>query len=228
MMRLLSLAVLVGVSLALPNQAQAQTQEPKVDAQGRNVLLDTERVRVTEVRVKPGAKLELKGSPYQFLYMLSDDHALHELLVGDDLLRIQHRANFRLMPRRRPVQDLVQLLPPAVLNAQLIKESIQLCFGKRIGSLLLQRVLRRHHEERLGQRVGMAGHGDRVLLHRFEQGRLRLGRGPVDLIGQEDVGEHGALLELVTVKGSSKQLLAEIAAALSIRWLPDAAPWPAS
>jgi hypothetical protein len=36
------------------------------------VLLDTERVRVTEVRIKPGAKLDLKGSPYQFLYMLTD------------------------------------------------------------------------------------------------------------------------------------------------------------
>jgi quercetin dioxygenase-like cupin family protein len=72
MIRLLSLAVLVGVSLAVPRQAQTQTQEPKVDAQGRNVLLDTERVRVIEVRIKPGAKLELKGSPYQFLYMLSD------------------------------------------------------------------------------------------------------------------------------------------------------------
>ena len=36
------------------------------------MLLDTERVRVSEVRVRPGAKLELKGPPYQFVYMLTD------------------------------------------------------------------------------------------------------------------------------------------------------------
>ena len=68
MARLLSLAIL----LAMAAVAHAQAPTPKVDAQGQKVLLDNERVRVTEVRVKPGGKLDLKGSPYQFLYMLTD------------------------------------------------------------------------------------------------------------------------------------------------------------
>ena len=41
-----------------------------------------------------------------------------------------------------------------------------------------------------------AGDGHRPLLHRLEQGRLRLGRRPVDLVGQEQVGEDRAALEL--------------------------------
>ena len=44
--------------------------------------------------------------------------------------------------------------------------------------------------------MGRAGDGDRPLLHRLEQGRLRLGRGPVDLVGQNQVGEDRAALEL--------------------------------
>jgi hypothetical protein len=64
--RLLALFTL----LLLP--AVAEAQDRKAGAEAPKVLLDTERVRVTEVRVKPGAKLELKGPPYQFVYMLTD------------------------------------------------------------------------------------------------------------------------------------------------------------
>ena len=63
---LLALAILLAVPLA------AQAQERKAEPPAPKVLLDTERVRVTEVRVKPGAKLDLKASPYQFIYMLTD------------------------------------------------------------------------------------------------------------------------------------------------------------
>jgi len=41
-----------------------------------------------------------------------------------------------------------------------------------------------HDEERLLERVDRPADGDRVLLHGLEQGRLRLGGGPVDLVGQ--------------------------------------------
>ena len=44
----------------------------------------------------------------------------------------------------------------------------------------------------------MLGDGDRALLHRLEQRRLRLGRGAVDLVGEHDVGEDRARLELET------------------------------
>ena len=64
--RLLAFAIL----LLLPVAAHAQERKPEPEVS--KVLLDHERVRVIEVRVKPGAKFELKGHPYQFVYMLTD------------------------------------------------------------------------------------------------------------------------------------------------------------
>ena len=51
------------------------------------------------------------------------------------------------------------------------------------------RVLRREHVERLGQLIGLALHRDAMLLHRFEQRRLRFRRRAVDLVGKDDVRE---------------------------------------
>jgi quercetin dioxygenase-like cupin family protein len=64
--RLLAFAILLVLSVA------AHAQEGKPEPEVSKVLLDHERVRVIEVRVKPGAKFELKGHPYQFVYMLTD------------------------------------------------------------------------------------------------------------------------------------------------------------
>ena len=64
--RWLALVILLVLAFA------AQAQERKSEPEASKVLLDTERVRVIEVRVKPGAKFELKGHPYQFVYMLTD------------------------------------------------------------------------------------------------------------------------------------------------------------
>ena len=44
-----------------------------------------------------------------------------------------------------------------------------------------------------GERLALDG--DLALLHRLEQRGLRLGRRPVDLVGEEQVGEHGPLPE---------------------------------
>ena len=67
---------------------------------------------------------------------------------------------------------------------------------QRIRSFLLDGVLRRHDEERLLQRLDRAADGGpAVLLHRFEEGRLRLRRRTVDLVGEDDLGEERSLLE---------------------------------
>ena len=46
----------------------------------------------------------------------------------------------------------------------------------------------------LGHRVALLADGDLALLHHLEQRRLHLGRGPVDLVGEQEVAEHGAQL----------------------------------
>jgi hypothetical protein len=47
-----------------------------------------------------------------------------------------------------------------------------------------------HDQERPLQGPGHAVGRHLPLLHRLQQGGLGLGRGPVDLVGQQQVGEH--------------------------------------
>ena len=61
--------------------------------------------------------------------------------------------------------------------------------GSGIGAFRLDRVLGGHDEERVGQRMGLAADRDLALLHGLEQRALHLGRRPVDLVGQHQVGE---------------------------------------
>ena len=97
---------------------------------------------------------------------------------------------------RGPVENQFQLAQTRKRNDQLVEEAVELRFGKRVRSLHFERVLRGEHEERLGQLVRVTGDGDGVLLHRFEQRRLRLRGGAVDFVRQQNVGEDRSLLEL--------------------------------
>ena len=67
--------------------------------------------------------------------------------------------------------------------------------GSAVRALLLDRVLRRQHEQRPLEIEPHAVDGDLILLHGLEQRRLRLRRRPVDLVGEDDVREDGALDE---------------------------------
>ena len=82
------------------------------------------------------------------------------------------------------------------VDDELEQEPVELRLGQRVGALVLDRVLRRGDEERVGERPGHAVGRDLALLHRLEQRRLRLGRRAVDLVGEHDVREDRALAEL--------------------------------
>ncbi|MNE24253.1 hypothetical protein D3C80_1175380 [compost metagenome] len=75
------------------------------------------------------------------------------------------------------------------------QEAVELGFGQRVGTFLLDRVLRGHDQEQRRQVVGAAAHADLALGHGFEQRRLHLGRGAVDFVGQHQVVEDRPLLE---------------------------------
>ena len=92
-------------------------------------------------------------------------------------------------------QHLDLLFGARVRHLQLEQETVELRLGKRVRALVLHGVLCGDHEERIGQRAGGAVDRDLALLHRLQQRRLRLRRRAVDLVGQEQVGEHGALAE---------------------------------
>ena len=114
----------------------------------------------------------------------------------DDPLAVEDRLGVGLDRFGRAVEDRLHLRGGRELDQQLEEEPVELRFGERVGSFHLERVLGRQHEERRRQHVRRAGDGDRPLLHRLEQGRLGLGRGPVDLVGQDQVGEDRPALEL--------------------------------
>ena len=75
-------------------------------------------------------------------------------------------------------------------------EPVQLRFGKRIGPFVLDRVLGGDDHERHAQVIRHTVHRDLVLFHAFQERRLCLGAGPVDLVSEHDVGEDRPRLEL--------------------------------
>ena len=86
-------------------------------------------------------------------------------------------------------EDAPLFLGGRILDHDVEHEAIELRLGQRIGAFLLDRILRREHEQRPLEVVADAGDGDLVFLHRLEQRRLRLRRRAVDLVGEDDVGE---------------------------------------
>ena len=58
---------------------------------------------------------------------------------------------------------------------------------------MVDRIFGGEHEERLWERVSGVADGDLVLLHRFEQRTLHLCGSTVNLVGQHEIGEDGAL-----------------------------------
>ena len=85
---------------------------------------------------------------------------------------------------------------PGYVDLQLEEEPIELRLGKRIRAFHLDRILRRHDEERLLERIRRLADRHADVLHRLQQRRLRFRRRTVDLVGQHDVGEDRPRLEL--------------------------------
>ncbi len=94
------------------------------------------------------------------------------------------------------VEDGALLGAGRVVEDDLQHEAVDLRLGQRVGAFLLDRVLGRHDQEGLRQRMGLAAEGDLALLHRLEQRALHLGRRPVDFIRQDQVGEYRTVLGL--------------------------------
>ena len=121
------------------------------------------------------------------------DHRLHE----EQLLRRERRR--QRCEQVAPILTHEQLaLERRVRIAKLDphQEAIELRLGQGIGADLIHGVLRRDDEERRCERIGVTVRGDLMLFHRFEQRALRLRRGAIDLIGEDQLREHGALVEL--------------------------------
>ena len=128
--------------------------------------------------------------------MRRDDDASDQLLHLEDARAIEHFLGLGVHLARGAVQDGHEVIELAVADDDLEEEAVKLRFGQRVRAFLFDGVLRRQHQERLHELVRGPAAGHAALLHGFEQGRLRLGRGAVDFIGKDDLGEDRAPLEL--------------------------------
>ena len=86
------------------------------------------------------------------------------------------------------------LVVERIVDEDLEHEPVDLRLRQRIGAFGLDRVLGRHHEERVGHGMGGVAEGDLTLLHHLEQCRLDLGGGAIDLVCKQEVAEDRAEL----------------------------------
>jgi hypothetical protein len=78
-------------------------------------------------------------------------------------------------------------------HVDLQHEPVFLRLRQRIGALVFDGILRGEDREIGRQGVGVTVNGDQALLHGLKQGRLGFGGRAVDLIGQQEIGEHRPL-----------------------------------
>ena len=148
----------------------------------------TSGLAVTRPTALPGRRV---SAPRLTPMPSPDAIVLVALTRAEDVQRMAQAAAALVEP-----QDAVLFLRRRVRDNQLEQEAVELRLRQAVGALVLDRVLRGHHREQVGERMADAVDGDGLLLHHFQQGRLRLGRRAVDLVGHEDVGEDGAGAEL--------------------------------
>ena len=129
------------------------------------------------------------------------DHRGIDVDAVDGALEIEQRVGVehRLGRRRvdaHPGDDLELLGGRGVADDDLHEEPVALRFGQQVHAFGLDRVLRREHEEGVGHEVRDAGDRHLALGHHLEQRRLHLGGRTVDLVGEHEVGEHRAELDV--------------------------------
>ena len=114
-----------------------------------------------------------------------DVNAIDQLAGAHDFIQRNHRLDFHLRDSEGHfVQNQPLFVKGRVADEHLEHEAIDLRLRQRIGSFLVDRVLRRQNQERRRQRHGFSAKSHLTLLHRFQQRRLHLGRGAIDFIGQ--------------------------------------------
>ena len=122
-------------------------------------------------------------------------HALGLRLEVEHLLDAEHRDERVRRRHTGAAQDRLLVAARGVADPDAQEESVELRFGQRVRPLVLERVLSREHHEGTRQLVRRVVERHLGFIHRFQQTRLGLRGGSIDLVGQDDVGEEGARLE---------------------------------
>ena len=121
--------------------------------------------------------------------LLTTSARLEDVFRGNDRLHVE-----RTLGDGHGIEDRALFATVRIFDQDLQHEAVDLRFGQRIGAFLFERILRRQHEERIGQTMALVAERDLALLHRFEQGALHLGGRAVDFVREHEVRENGAVL----------------------------------
>ncbi len=127
--------------------------------------------------------------------VIGNRDACHKILQRKDLFLAQRGHDLFRFATRYGVNNVHLFIETWVFDVDLEHKPVQLRFRQCVGPLLLQGVLGRKDEEREIQSIVIAVRRDHLLLHRLQQRCLRLGRGAVDLVCQQNIGEDRALGE---------------------------------
>ncbi len=117
-------------------------------------------------------------------------HEFHERVAVEDFVDLGFRAG------GGAVDDFFQVRCARIADENLEEETVELRFGQWIRAFLINRVLRGHDEEGFGELAKFAAGSDLFFLHGFEHGGLGLGRGAIDFVGEDEMREDRAALEL--------------------------------
>ena len=127
---------------------------------------------------------------------LVDKELIHTGPGGQDVADFGHGLNLGDgLSARHAIEDSALFFLAGITDLDLEHEPVYLGFGERICALLFDGVLGGEDKEGIRKREGLAAEGDLPFLHCFEQGGLNLGRGPVDLIGEDQVRKNRTLLD---------------------------------
>ena len=119
-----------------------------------------------------------------------------QLRLAPHLLQAERLQVLDPRPALMDPQDIDLLGQLGIGHQHLHHEAVELRLGQRIGPFLLDGVLRGEDREYARQRIRGPIDGHLPFLHGLQQGRLGLGRGSVDFIGQEELGEDRARAKL--------------------------------
>jgi hypothetical protein len=121
------------------------------------------------------------------------------------------------------LDDVQLVLLARVAERRPHEEAVELRLRQRERAFVLDRVVGRDQQERIVERPRLPVHGDLLLGHRFEERRLGLRSGAVDLVHEDDIREDRtgaeleALLALVVDGGADHVGGQQIGGALDAR-----------
>ena len=126
-------------------------------------------------------------------HVVGNRDATHKLLEAKDVGSVHHLCDRCNSARCCGLHNGDFFIVRWVIQKQVEHETVELCFWKRVRTLLFDWVLCSEHEERLFETIRCTRGGYGILLHGFEQSSLRLWRRAVDFVGQHDVGKDWPL-----------------------------------